>query len=109
MIFHVLRLKLKLRRKNTHHLKQIQEINASPRRTYRCNLPRRKKRTSQPAIEFTTAKAKYTPKTNIASENWPSQKETIVTSIPTIHFQVRAVSFREGSGWKTTFLLNMES
>ena len=30
------------------------------------------------------------PKTNIALENRPSQRET---SIPTIHFQVRAVSF----------------
>ena len=35
----------------------------------------------------------YTPETNIAPENRPSQK---ATSIPTIHFQVRAVSFREG-------------
>ena len=34
------------------------------------------------------------PETNIAPENRPSQKES---SIPTIHFQVRAVSFREGS------------
>ena len=34
------------------------------------------------------------PKTNIAPENRPSQKET---SIPTIHFQVRTVSFREGT------------
>ena len=33
------------------------------------------------------------PKTNIAPENRPSKKET---SIPTIHFQVRTVSFREG-------------
>ena len=33
------------------------------------------------------------PKTNIAPENRPSQKET---SIPTIHVQVRTVSFREG-------------
>ena len=33
------------------------------------------------------------PKTNITPENRPSQKET---SIPTIHFHVRAVSFREG-------------
>ena len=32
------------------------------------------------------------PETNIAPENRPSQKEI---SIPTIHFQVRAVSFRE--------------
>ena len=31
------------------------------------------------------------PKTNIALENRPSQKE----SLPTIHFQVRTVSFRE--------------
>ena len=36
------------------------------------------------------------PKTKIAPENRPSQKET---SIPTIHFQVRAVSFREGKHW----------
>ena len=33
------------------------------------------------------------PETNIAPENRPSLKET---SLPTIHFQVRAVSFREG-------------
>ena len=33
------------------------------------------------------------PKTNIAPENRPSQKET---SIPTVHFQVQNVSFREG-------------
>ena len=33
------------------------------------------------------------PETNMAPENRPSQKET---SIPTIHFQMRAVSFREG-------------
>ena len=38
---------------------------------------------------------KYTlPETDIAPENRPSQKET---SIPTIHFQVRAVSFSEGN------------
>ena len=38
---------------------------------------------------------KYTlPDTNIAPENRQSQKEM---SIPTIHFQVRAVSFRKGS------------
>ena len=35
------------------------------------------------------------PETNIASENRPSQTET---SIPTINFQVRAVSFRECNG-----------
>ena len=34
------------------------------------------------------------PETNIAPENRPSQKET---SIPTIHFQGRVVSFREGN------------
>ena len=34
------------------------------------------------------------PETNIASENWPFQKGS---SLPTIHFQVRAVSFREGT------------
>ena len=41
------------------------------------------------------------PETNMAPENRSSQKET---SIPTIHFHVRAVSFREGS-WeeKLTF------
>ena len=33
------------------------------------------------------------PETNIAPKHRPSQKET---SIPTIHFLVRAVSFREG-------------
>ena len=33
------------------------------------------------------------PQTNMAPENRPSQKET---SIPTIHFQGRTVSFREG-------------
>ena len=32
------------------------------------------------------------PETNIAPENGPSQRET---SIPTIHFQVRTVSFRD--------------
>ena len=37
------------------------------------------------------------PKTNIVPENRPSQKGT---SIPTIHFQVRAVSFREGKSFK---------
>ena len=36
------------------------------------------------------------PETNIAPENRPSQKET---SISTTHFQVRAVSFREGIGF----------
>ena len=34
------------------------------------------------------------PETNIAPENRSSQKES---SIPTIHFQGRAVSFREGT------------
>ena len=34
------------------------------------------------------------PKTNMAPENRPSQKET---SLPTIHFQVRAVSFGKGN------------
>ena len=34
------------------------------------------------------------PKTNIAAENRPSQKET---SLPTIHVQVRAVSFRDAN------------
>ena len=34
------------------------------------------------------------PKTNITPENRPSQKET---SIPTIHFQGRNLSFREGT------------
>ena len=33
------------------------------------------------------------PETNIAPQNRPSQKEI---SIPTIHFQVRTLSFREG-------------
>ena len=33
------------------------------------------------------------PKTNIAPENRPSQKES---SIPTIHFRVQAVRFRDG-------------
>ena len=33
------------------------------------------------------------PKTNIAPENRPSQRETC---IPTINFQLRTVSFREG-------------
>ena len=42
-----------------------------------------------------TPGAIYTlPETNIAPENRSSQKET---SIPTIHFQVRTVSFREGT------------
>ena len=35
------------------------------------------------------------PETNIDPEKRPSQKET---GIPTIHFQVRTVSFREGRG-----------
>ena len=39
-----------------------------------------------------TTKKITLPETNIAPENRPSQKET---SIPTIHFQVRIVSFRE--------------
>ena len=43
------------------------------------------------------------PETNIAPENRPSQKES---SIPTIHFQVRAVSFREGMEF---FLRNFPS
>ena len=34
------------------------------------------------------------PKTNIAPENWPSQKEI---SIPTIHVQVQTVRFRQGN------------
>ena len=34
------------------------------------------------------------PETNIAPENRPSQKET---NVPTIHFQVRTLSFRKGS------------
>ena len=38
------------------------------------------------------------PETNIAPENRPSQKET---SIPTIHFQVRTVSFRECNQLRT--------
>ena len=38
------------------------------------------------------------PETNITPENKPSRKET---SLPTIHFQVQAVSFREGSWWIT--------
>ena len=37
------------------------------------------------------------PETNIAPENRTSQKET---SIPTIHVQVRTVSFREGSSFR---------
>ena len=37
------------------------------------------------------------PKTRIAPENRPSQKET---SLPIIHLRVRAVSFREGSQCK---------
>ena len=36
----------------------------------------------------------HLPETNIAHENRPSQKEC---SLPTIHFQVGTVSFREGS------------
>ena len=36
------------------------------------------------------------PETNIAATRKPFQKET---SLPTIHFQVRTVSFREGIGW----------
>ena len=39
------------------------------------------------------------PKTNIALENKPSQIET---SIPTIHFQVRTFSFRDGYFLKYT-------
>ena len=37
------------------------------------------------------------PKTNTSPENRPYQKES---SIPTIHFQVRAASFREGNPLK---------
>ena len=40
---------------------------------------------------------KWIPKTNIAPVNRPCQRET---SIPTIHFQVRTVSFRQAIGWK---------
>ena len=41
------------------------------------------------------------PKTNIAPENKPSQKEN---HLPTIHFQVRTVSFREGISVSYIFL-----
>ena len=40
------------------------------------------------------------PKTNMVPENRPSQKEI---HLPTIHFQVRAVSFREGKLWGGIF------
>ncbi len=50
-----------------------------------------------PPVTRTRNRRHTLPETNIAPENRPSQKET---SIPTIHFQVRAVSFREGSHQK---------
>jgi len=46
------------------------------------------------------------PETNIAPENRPSQKET---SIPTIHFQVQTVSFREGNSVTQISLLHPAS
>ena len=46
------------------------------------------------AISCNLIAADTLPKTNIAPENRPSQKET---NIPTIHFQVRAVGLREGN------------
>ena len=48
------------------------------------------------------------PETNskFAPENRPFQKES---SLPTIHFQVRTVSFREGYGWKMTLLLGQKA
>ena len=42
------------------------------------------------------------PETNMTPENRPSKKGNIPKGknrIPTIHFQVRFVSFREGSSW----------
>ena len=47
--------------------------------------------------EFVTEKIALS-KTNIAPENRPSQKET---SLPSIDFQGRAVSFRKGRALKT--------
>ena len=45
-------------------------------------------------LKLIQLKSKLTlPETNVAPENRPSQKES---SIPTIHFQVQTVSFREG-------------
>ena len=46
------------------------------------------------------------PETNIVPENKPSPKET---SIPTIHFQRRTVSFREGKGKLTIFPQRIEA
>ena len=42
------------------------------------------------------------PETNIAPIRKPSQKEN---SLPTIHFQVRTVSFREGNQLISTILI----
>ena len=42
------------------------------------------------------------PETNISPENRPSQKEI---SVPTIHFQGRTVSFREGKTQNATKLI----
>ena len=44
------------------------------------------------------------PETNIAPENGPSQKEI---HIPTIHFQGRTVSFREGNYLLTGMILQV--
>lgn len=51
-------------------------------------------------ILTTNSHANTLPDTNIARENRPFQKET---SFPIIHFQVRAVSFREGTGYRKDF------
>ena len=51
---------------------------------------------SSAVMEVCLKKMGTLPETNMAPANRASQKET---SIPTIHFQVRAVSFREGILW----------
>ena len=54
---------------------------------------------SQPICKSTSVKCRIIsrqiapPKTNMSFEKGPFQKES---SLPTIHFQVRTVSFREG-------------
>ena len=40
------------------------------------------------------------PKTNLVPpENRPGPERKVVSSLPTIHFQVQAASFREGTCW----------
>ena len=46
------------------------------------------------------------PETNIVPENGPSQKET---HLPTIHFQVRTVSFRDKNSFKSYLMVQAMS